>query len=469
MLASVHRRDGIPRLYGAGLWHHYVLSAVSGAAGLPVVCLHFEDLVRSPVATIERLADDLRLLGVDLRGDATAAAGSLRDDLVHGNDHGAVVRRLTTSTVEVLGALPPRSEVFDPPSWREPRWVRPLLVAYRGPWAVRAHAGRPLRPDSHECGAAHDPESAHPGSTAPLGAPGRLGPRHAPQRDVGRHPARQRARTGDVSRGRHGPRTVEPAGPLREPLAHAPQQRAARADGTDMVVPTAGRRRLRGGHRRHHDHAGHGRRRVFRSVHRVTPWVWKDPRTCVLLPFWRHVLGPRLAAVIVFRNPLEVAESLQRRHGFTPSFGLALWERYNRLLLSHAAGLPVLVSRYDDLMTDADRWTEQVGGFLAGLGMAIGTPTVDGAVASFVDPGLRHSSHIARRDLRRLPRRPDRVRRARGGPGSDRVLRPASPPPEPPSVEQELRTLGPDRHPDWHPPPWAGGAGTAPAPPAGEG
>jgi hypothetical protein len=146
VVASVHRRDGIPRLYGAGLWHHYVRCAVSGAAGLPVVCLHFEDLVRSPVATIERLADDLRLLGVDLRGDATAAAGSLRDDLVHGNDRGAVVRRLTTSTVEVLGALPPRSEVFDPPSWREPRWVRPLLVAYRGPWAVRARAGRPLRP-----------------------------------------------------------------------------------------------------------------------------------------------------------------------------------------------------------------------------------------------------------------------------------------------------------------------------------
>jgi len=197
-------------------------------------------------------------------------------------------------------------------------------------------------------------------------------------------------------------------------------------------------------------------RRVFRSVHGVTPWVWKDPRTCVLLPFWRHVLGPRLAAVIVFRNPLEVAESLQRRHGFPPSFGLALWERYNRLLLSHAAGLPVLVSRYDDLMTDAGRWTEQVSVFLAGLGMDVGAPAVDDAITSFVDPGLRHSSHT-----------PGEISDASSAAqavydGLEAVLGqtasfvPPPLPPEPSSVEQELRSLGPDRQPDWHPPPWAG-------------
>src|ERR1019366_10437280 len=34
-------------------------------------------------------------------------------------------------------------------------------------------------------------------------------------------------------------------------------------------------------------------RRAFRRVHRAVPWVWKDPRTSVLLPFWRRVLGPR--------------------------------------------------------------------------------------------------------------------------------------------------------------------------------
>jgi hypothetical protein len=208
-------------------------------------------------------------------------------------------------------------------------------------------------------------------------------------------------------------------------------------------------------------------RRVFRRVHRTTPWVWKDPRACVLLPFWRQALGTRLAAVIVFRNPLEVAESLERRHGLTPSFGVALWERYNRLLLAHAAGLPVLVSRYDDLVADAGRFTDAVGEFLAGLGMALGTSGVDRSAASFVDPDLRHSSH-SRAEI--SDRAPDADRVYEGLEsvvGATTSFVPPPLPPEPPGVEEELLTLGPDRSPDWHPPPWAGGR-DGPGAPHGE-
>jgi hypothetical protein len=206
-------------------------------------------------------------------------------------------------------------------------------------------------------------------------------------------------------------------------------------------------------------------RRVFRRVHRITPWVWKDPRACVLLPFWRQALGPRLAAVVVFRNPLEVAQSLQHRHGLTQSFGVALWERYNRLLLAHVAGLPVLVSRYDDLVADAGRWTDGVGEFLAGLGMEIDTSGAGRTAASFVDPDLRHSSHT-RAEIAAVA--PDAEVVYEGleavlGPTTSFVAPPL--PPEPPRVEDELLTLGPERSPDWHPPPWAGRRDGPVAPP----
>ena len=112
-------------------------------------------------------------------------------------------------------------------------------------------------------------------------------------------------------------------------------------------------------------------RRAFRRVHPSAPWVWKDPRTSVLLPFWRHVLGPRLAAVVVVRNPLEVAASMRRRHGVPVTFGVALWERYNRLILAHSAGMPVLVTRYADLVADAGAWSENAREFLAGLGIPL--------------------------------------------------------------------------------------------------
>ena len=93
-------------------------------------------------------------------------------------------------------------------------------------------------------------------------------------------------------------------------------------------------------------------RRVFRRVHPEPPWVWKDPRACLLVPFWRSALGDGVVAVVVVRNPLEVADSLKRRHDVPLRFGVALWERYNRLLLEHARGMTVLVSRYEDLVSD---------------------------------------------------------------------------------------------------------------------
>lgn len=146
VVASVRRRDGIPSLYGAGLWQHYVGASVAASTGLPAVCLGFEDIVASPAKSIETLVADLAALGVDLPGDPDAAAMSMQSQLVHSEQTSALVGRLTRSTADVVRSLPRCSAEFRPPSWREPRWVRPLLVAYRGPWVLRARTGHPLRP-----------------------------------------------------------------------------------------------------------------------------------------------------------------------------------------------------------------------------------------------------------------------------------------------------------------------------------
>ena len=204
-------------------------------------------------------------------------------------------------------------------------------------------------------------------------------------------------------------------------------------------------------------------RRAFRRVHRAAPWVWKDPRTSVLLPFWRSVLGPRLAAVVVVRNPLEVAMSLQRRHGVPVAFGVALWERYNRLIIAHSAGMPVLVTRYADLVADAAAWSEGTRAFLAGLGTHL-APAPDATFATgFVDPELRHSFHS----------RDDLVDGAAAtlvlydalaavvGPSESFV--PPVLPPEPAAVAAELDTVGPGTELAWHPPPWAPERGGAPS------
>jgi hypothetical protein len=81
------------------------------------------------------------------------------------------------------------------------------------------------------------------------------------------------------------------------------------------------------------------------------PWVIKDPRLCLLLPFWRDLLD-RPVCILIHRNPLSVARSLTRRDGLPIRVGIALWEHYNRAALAASQGLPRVLVRYRDLIDD---------------------------------------------------------------------------------------------------------------------
>jgi len=149
--ASIHRRDGIPRPYAAGLWHRYVASSLEAARGLPTLCLSFDQFLDDPVTATAKLADGLGSLGMMLPGDPVAAAASLRDAASRSAAAPAdrvnrLVARLTARAQTVVAGLPERSAAFAAPPLTEPPWVRPLLFGYRGPWAVRSRLGHPLGP-----------------------------------------------------------------------------------------------------------------------------------------------------------------------------------------------------------------------------------------------------------------------------------------------------------------------------------
>ena len=133
-------------------------------------------------------------------------------------------------------------------------------------------------------------------------------------------------------------------------------------------------------------------RDVFTRAHPSEPWVWKDPRACVTLSFWRRAVRRPVTGIVVYRSPLDVARSLETRDYMETEFGMALWMRYTRLLLEQAAGMPVMVTCYDDVLEDPVTFSERVREFLAGQGMAV-APGVDlPSVHEFIDPALRHSS-----------------------------------------------------------------------------
>jgi hypothetical protein len=76
------------------------------------------------------------------------------------------------------------------------------------------------------------------------------------------------------------------------------------------------------------------------------PWGWKDPRSSLTLPFWQSLLGP-MPVVIVVRNPLEVAQSLRARNGYSYALGLALWQAYNERLCASVPPGERIVTHYD--------------------------------------------------------------------------------------------------------------------------
>jgi hypothetical protein len=93
------------------------------------------------------------------------------------------------------------------------------------------------------------------------------------------------------------------------------------------------------------------------------PWGWKDPRNSLTLPFWRHLLtGMRV--VICVRNPLAVAQSLNRRHFTSYHLGLRLWGVTNMRLLDAVPPDARIVTHYDAYFRDPQTELRRVLDFL---------------------------------------------------------------------------------------------------------
>jgi hypothetical protein len=112
---------------------------------------------------------------------------------------------------------------------------------------------------------------------------------------------------------------------------------------------------------------------TFAATFPDAPWVWKDPRLVALLPFWDQVLG-RQPALLVHRDPREVAQSISRRDGFSVGEALAIWERHTRLVLAALAGRRVAVSNYAEICDDPGPWRGRLASFCGRAGLGITLP-----------------------------------------------------------------------------------------------
>jgi len=123
----------------------------------------------------------------------------------------------------------------------------------------------------------------------------------------------------------------------------------------------------------------------------VGPWVVKDPRLCVTLSAILAVPQQPPMLVAIYREPEEVAKSIETRDGYPFEYGLALWELYNRLLIlqMQAQSERVLWLSYSRLVNEPEDAVLAISSHLKMMGCAVADGCVNKAVSS-IDPGLRH-------------------------------------------------------------------------------
>lgn len=101
------------------------------------------------------------------------------------------------------------------------------------------------------------------------------------------------------------------------------------------------------------------------------PWLIKDPRLSVLLPFWQNLV-PQHACVVAVRHPLEIAASLRHtpRGVYSTPFLLLLWQKYMTRMIADLAGRPAIFVAYQRLLDAPERGLNRLGRLLqeAGIG-----------------------------------------------------------------------------------------------------
>jgi hypothetical protein len=99
------------------------------------------------------------------------------------------------------------------------------------------------------------------------------------------------------------------------------------------------------------------------------PWGFKDPRTIVLLPFWRQVIG-EMDYVICVRRAQAVVQSVNRLDvpGAEPRATAKLWLDMNAAALVQTLGERRMFLFYEDWFDDARRVVLQLSAFIHGAG-----------------------------------------------------------------------------------------------------
>jgi hypothetical protein len=125
-------------------------------------------------------------------------------------------------------------------------------------------------------------------------------------------------------------------------------------------------------------------------------WAWKDPRTCITLPFWQRLVSG-LRYVICVRNPVDIAHSLRAREGEERPLEEHVldWLRHTASALVYTTDRPRILVHYERFFADAEYEVMRLAGFL-GRKERLEEPDVTARIFEFIDPSLVHVRSASR-------------------------------------------------------------------------
>lgn len=129
-------------------------------------------------------------------------------------------------------------------------------------------------------------------------------------------------------------------------------------------------------------------------------WGWKDPRTCLMLPMWEEILeelGTEVGYLIVFRNPIDIANSLMKRDNSSANQSYSLWTLYTLTALEETKNKNRTIISYDEYVNN---WHPSLKKIAAELDIPWphDKTRLNQEMESFLDTDLRHN-HSSLDDL----------------------------------------------------------------------
>jgi hypothetical protein len=95
-----------------------------------------------------------------------------------------------------------------------------------------------------------------------------------------------------------------------------------------------------------------------------TVWLWKDPRLCILLPFWKEIWGS-VVYLVPIRDPMAISSSLCARGDFSVPSALLLWQKYMSTVISDDDVLSkAFFFSYEELLRDSSKVCDRICRFL---------------------------------------------------------------------------------------------------------